>query len=923
MRARAMLFAVVVLCGAGFGAWRLAQAAVGWYEAAVAGKAGDALAAAGQNWASVAVDGTRLTLKGAAPDESSRFGALELVRQVVDPSRIEDTTTVAVAAPLPPAPIALELLRNDADVSLIGLVPETGGRDLIRSALGAGRIDEHVTDMLEASSEPAPAGWTEALGFGLSVLAELPRTKISVAPGKVSVAAVTDDDAGREALEARLRRAVPDGVALELDVSAPRPVIAPFTFDLTLRDGVAALESCSADSPEAAARILAAARAVGVDAAADCRIGVGAPSPDWAAAAASGADALRRLGGGEFALTDLAARLTAPAGTPGDTVADAAASLGAALPARFTLTTIAVTAPAATTVAPAPTVAAPVFEAALRQGGTVRLTGPVRDPTSQQAIASYAASLFGHDRVTDATVTDPALPEGWPGRVLAGIEALAELRQGDLRVTPDRVALTGWGVEPDLDARLQAELAAKVGADAEVHVGFNAGAAAAAQEAAQPRPEICADQIAGILDAGSIQFAAGSAEIAPESRGVIAAVADVLRGCPGADFEIGGHTDSQGSPDDNRRLSEARAQAVLDALRQENLPDVRLTARGFGADDPVADNADVAGRAKNRRIEFTLVAPEAPTTDAAPSEAASLDPKPLPGDAGADVAEVPEAAPAPAAAGSSAQACVASIEAILASKRIDFAPGAATLAPESAPVVAQIAQVLRGCPDAAIEVGGHTDAQGSESGNLRLSQQRADAVLAALRAPDLPLAAMTARGYGEADPVADNGTDAGRQQNRRIAFTALAVQEAPAVAEGAAPPADDASAACAARIDAAEAKGKIEFAVGTATIADSSKPVIQAIGDALRQCPDVALEIGGYTDSIGSEEGNLRLSQQRADAVLAALRAPDLPLPAATARGYGESNPVADNSTFDGRNRNRRITFSLTPEETGEGDGSE
>ena len=93
MRARAMLFAVVVLCGAAFGAYRLAQAAVGWYEGAVDSKAGDALAAAGQDWASVAVDGMRVTLKGAAPDESSRFGALEIIRQVVDPSRIEDATT--------------------------------------------------------------------------------------------------------------------------------------------------------------------------------------------------------------------------------------------------------------------------------------------------------------------------------------------------------------------------------------------------------------------------------------------------------------------------------------------------------------------------------------------------------------------------------------------------------------------------------------------------------------------------------------------------------------------------------------------------------------------------------------------------------------------------------------------------------------
>ncbi len=130
MRLRAALFAVIVLAGAGYGAWKLAGTATPWYEQTVATRLQTALASAGQPWASVEVDGLKVTLKGAAPDESSRFRALEVARQVVD--GIDDATTVRAAAPLPPPSFALELLRNDADVSLIGLVPETGGRDVIR-----------------------------------------------------------------------------------------------------------------------------------------------------------------------------------------------------------------------------------------------------------------------------------------------------------------------------------------------------------------------------------------------------------------------------------------------------------------------------------------------------------------------------------------------------------------------------------------------------------------------------------------------------------------------------------------------------------------------------------------------------------------------------------------------------------------------
>ena len=57
--------------------------------------------------------------------------------------------------------------------------------------------------------------------------------------------------------------------------------------------------------------------------------------------------------------------------------------------------------------------------------------------------------------------------------------------------------------------------------------------------------------------------------------------------------------------------------------------------------------------------------------------------------------------------------------------------------------------------------------------------------------------------------------------------------------------------------------------------------------------------------------GNQRLSQQRADAVLAALRSRGLPLANATASGYGESRPVADNATAEGRAQNRRIVFAM------------
>jgi outer membrane protein OmpA-like peptidoglycan-associated protein len=94
--------------------------------------------------------------------------------------------------------------------------------------------------------------------------------------------------------------------------------------------------------------------------------------------------------------------------------------------------------------------------------------------------------------------------------------------------------------------------------------------------------------------------------------------------------------------------------------------------------------------------------------------------------------------------------------------------GSAALRPESAPVLDQIAALLK--QDAAIRlsVEGHTDNVGDAASNQRLSQERAQAVVAALGTRGIPAARLSAVGRGAAQPVADNATPVGRAKNRRV-----------------------------------------------------------------------------------------------------------------------------------------------------------
>lgn len=114
--------------------------------------------------------------------------------------------------------------------------------------------------------------------------------------------------------------------------------------------------------------------------------------------------------------------------------------------------------------------------------------------------------------------------------------------------------------------------------------------------------------------------------------------------------------------------------------------------------------------------------------------------------------------------------CKTEIATIQARNKINFVTGSARLDARSVRAVNAMTSVMYLCiGDAGLSaiVGGHTDAQGSDDANLALSQQRAESVTQALTLRGIPNAALTATGYGESQPVADNETAEGRAANRR------------------------------------------------------------------------------------------------------------------------------------------------------------
>ncbi|MGC1952313.1 MAG: OmpA family protein, partial [Gammaproteobacteria bacterium] len=105
---------------------------------------------------------------------------------------------------------------------------------------------------------------------------------------------------------------------------------------------------------------------------------------------------------------------------------------------------------------------------------------------------------------------------------------------------------------------------------------------------------------------GQITFATNRSEINPEFFDVLNSVALVLKEYDKTVVQVMGHTDSTGSDDYNRRLSEQRAASVSQYFMAQGLASSRIQSTGRGELDPIASNDTFDGRQRNRRVELTL-----------------------------------------------------------------------------------------------------------------------------------------------------------------------------------------------------------------------------------------------------------------------------------------------------------------------------
>jgi len=466
-----------------------------------------------------------------------------------------------------------------------------------------------VVDRMQlASGEPRE--WTRATSTALNEMVALEAPAAELKDSELKIAGVAPDQGYLGGIRQALRRDLPGSVKLVDQLKFREPVIKPVSPFTTGVEVQAQSVIVSGYAPSEAARKTlleaVAARLPGKRVVDRLQIADGAPQ-GWVGCAQAGLQGLGKVGGGRMQMTDRALVLTGATESAAISTAvpsEVRSAAGAACDADVRIALNVPAEPALTW-------------SARNAGGELVLDGEVPDATTKASLAASAARLFPSARVVDRMRIAGVQPGRWPGVAESGLAMLGRLVTGEVRISGPELAIAGEATESGIVDAVKAQLANATGKDYRSRDAITVKAAAAAPVAPAVDPDAqrkaqqaliaqCQASLAAAVKEGSINFKRASADIEASSYPTLDKLARIATTCPDARIEVGGHTDAEGTPERNQRLSDRRAQSVLAYLNKAGVDSSRLSAAGYGETRPVAPNDTAENRAKNRRIEFIV-----------------------------------------------------------------------------------------------------------------------------------------------------------------------------------------------------------------------------------------------------------------------------------------------------------------------------
>jgi outer membrane protein OmpA-like peptidoglycan-associated protein len=229
------------------------------------------------------------------------------------------------------------------------------------------------------------------------------------------------------------------------------------------------------------------------------------------------------------------------------------------------------------------------------QQDVVEVAGTVHSATKAERFRSALAAAFDRP-VNDGITVDPSVvPADWLTQLNATWPILSQIQGLRVDATGQEVVIGGT-IPREADRPVVVDAVRTLIAPATIEDRIQV-------IDWQARGRSIAERFTDQLGYG-LAFLDGRPELTPGSEERLSSLVEALEANPGVRLGIGVHTDSRGTPESNRELTQGRADEIRNRLIQRGIAPDRLEAVGFGESRPVADNSTREGRAQNRRVEF-------------------------------------------------------------------------------------------------------------------------------------------------------------------------------------------------------------------------------------------------------------------------------------------------------------------------------
>ena len=658
------------------------------------------------------LSGMDLTVKGVAPSIDIYNAANTALA-----GDLPGGGKLAMADITPPTadPYTMSAVKSGAGITLDGFVPSNDVRSSLVAAAEAANPGKPVTDNLQLALGQ-PEGFGALAGFGISQLTGLTTGEMSLNNADLSVKGLAKDEATFNAINTALAGAIPGGGKVALE-AIEKPAISPYVFSATEKEDGVTLEGYVPSEAVRAQLVETAGKTTNGTVTDNLKIGVGAPA-GFTELADFGVSQLGQFSTGMASIsdTDLSVQGTALSPEAYDTATNALSGSvpgdGQVILADITRSTV-----------------SPYTFSASKDKGIIVLDGYVSSEAERSDAVTFATVTNAGDRVIDRLVVANGVPEGvnWGEANKLAIKEASQLLKGSASISNNAYTVEG----------MASSNANYDGIKAEANDGLPAGLTLAKEDVRRP-----------VIDPYVWSFT------------------NMEDGEP----TLSGYVPETEFLDANKQQIEARLGSGKAIANQAQI--------GAGAPANLDAAASVGIQAVSRllngkaEIEGTnlMVSGEALSQNAAVQIRVGVENGVPPGFIGKhnitvrEVASLPEVKP---------DECQTLLTSDLKNNTIRFETDKSLIKPDSYGLLDRLAFTVKRCPTATVEVEGHTDSDGSDSYNQALSEDRANAVRSYLVRSGIFVGRLKAVGYGEKNPIADNSTEEGKSQNRRIEFTVV------------------------------------------------------------------------------------------------------------------------------------------------------